>query len=154
MTKQILAAEVKKLRELTGTGMMEAKTALIEALGDQAQALRILQKRGHQVAAKKAGRPARAGIIEAYVHGEGRIGVMVEVNCETDFVARNQEFKALAHDLALHITANKPPDVSELLKQPFVRDLNLTVQELINQKIAKLNENIQVRRFTRYVLGE
>lgn len=151
---KIAPSEIKKLRELTGAGMMEAKAALAEASGEREEALRILQKKGHLTAAKKAGRIAKAGIIESYVHGEGRIGVLVEVNCETDFVARNQEFKSLVHDLALHITAMEPPDVRELLKQPFVRDPNLTVQELINQKIAKLGENIQVRRFTRYVLGE
>lgn len=151
---QISAGEVKKLRDKTGAGVMEAKTALEEAAGDLQQAISILRKKGQMRAQKKSDRTTKAGIIDCYIHGGGRIGVLVEVNCETDFVARNEEFQKLVHDLALHIAALAPQDTDELLGQPFVRDENITVQELLNQKIAIIGENIQVRRFTRYLLGE
>lgn len=196
---KVSAADVKKLRDKTGAGMMEARNALAEAGGDSAKAEEILRKGGQIKAAKKAERATNQGRIDAYIHGEGRIGVLVEVNTETDFVARNQEFKNLVHDLALQIAAAAPLYVSRedvpaeilakekeiyaeaaaaegkpgpvvekiiagrlekyyqetcLLEQPFIKDPDVTVQELLNQKIAKIGENIKVRRFIRYVLGE
>lgn len=154
MANKISPADVKKLRDQTGAPVMEAKGALEEAGGNLPEATAILKRRGQVKAQEKAERAAKSGVIDAYIHSEGRIGVLVEVNCETDFVARNAEFKKLVHDLALHIAASSPQDVPQLLAQPFVRDLNITVQELINQKIAAIGENIQVRRFTRYVQGE
>lgn len=199
MASNISASEVKKLREQTGAGMMDAKAALEEAGGDLAAATEILRRKGVLKASKKAERITNQGVIESYIHGEGRIGVLVEINSETDFVARNADFRALAHDIALHIAASAPLYVSRnevpgeavakekeiymqqaltegkgadivdrivqgkiekyyqetcLLEQPFVRDQEITVADLINQKVATIGENIQVRRFTRYVLGE
>ena len=150
----ISASQVKALRQQTGAGMLEAKSALSEAGGDVEKATEILRKKGALKAGKKSQRETRQGLIEAYVHGEGRIGVLVEVNCETDFVARNQDFKNLVHDLALHVAASDPVSVPELLEQPFVKDPNIIIKDLIAQKISIIGENIQVRRFTRYVLGE
>lgn len=150
---KITASKVKKLRDISGAPMMDAKRALEEADGSVEEALAILRRAGGRAAAKKAGRATAAGLIESYVH-DGRIGVLLEVNCETDFVARNQEFKTLVHDLALHIASHEPASVAELLSQPFVRDPETTVKELIDQKVAYLGENIQVKRFIRYQLGE
>jgi len=199
MSSKISASDVKNLREKTGAGMMEAKSALSEARGDFDRALEILRKKGQLRAGKKTDRVVGQGIIDAYIHDGGRIGVILEVNCETDFVARSDEFKNLVHDLALHIAASSPLYVSReqvfpvvidkekeiyaaaaraegktegitqkiiegrvekyyqevcLLEQPFVKDQDITIQELVNQKIAAMGENIKVRRFTRYVLGE
>lgn len=153
MSNKIQAADVKKLRDQTGAGMMEAKTALEEAGGDVDVALKILIKRGQAKASEKARRAAKAGMIDTYVH-DGRIGVLLEINCETDFVARNEEFKKLVHEIALHIASHSPQDVTELLGQGYVRDPGITIKDLIDQKIALLGENIKISRFTRYVLGE
>lgn len=152
--KMISAREVKELRNLTGAGMMEAKSALSEADGDLARAEEILRKKGTLKAGEKSARATGQGIIDSYIHEGGKIGVLLEVNCETDFVARNEEFEKLVHDLTLHIAASDPLDLSALLQQPFVKDQNITVQDFINQKIAILGENIRVKRFIRYVLGE
>lgn len=199
MSNKISAKQVKDLRDKTGVGMMDAKKALADAGGNLDKAVEFLRKSGQMKAAKKSTREARDGLIHAYIHGEGKIGVLVEVNSETDFVARNEDFKTLVHDIALHIAASapeylsredvpqdllnrekeifaaaakkegKPADVVEkiasgklekfyqeicLLEQPFVRDQEKTVQDLIHEKIGILGENIQVRRFVRYVLGE
>lgn len=151
---KITAKQVKDLREQTGVGIMEAKSALEEAGGDLAGAHDILRKTGQLQAGKRSGRETRQGIIDSYIHGEGRIGVLVEVNCETDFVARNADFKDLVHDLSLHIAAMDPASVEELMIQPFVKDPDIIIKDLIAKKIATIGENIQVRRFTRYVLGE
>lgn len=154
MRHKIPASEIKKLREQTGAAVMEVRAALEEAGGKVERALEILKQRGALRAQKKSGRVTEQGIIDAYIHGEGRIGVLVEVACETDFVARNQDFKKLVHDLALHIAAMNPSDVEELLGQPFVRDETITVGELVNQNISVIGENIKIRRFTRYELGQ
>jgi elongation factor Ts len=146
--------EIQKLREETGAGVMACKKALDEAGGNYEKALEILKAQGAVIAAKKAGREASEGLVEAYIHGGGRVGVLVEVNCETDFVARNPEFKELAHDIALQISAMAPETVEELLAQSFIKDDKLTIQELVHSKVGKLGENIQIRRFTRYALGE
>ena len=193
----ISAELVKKLREMTGVGFMECKNALSEAKGDLAAAVTILRKKGLSAVAKKAGRETKEGLIGCYVHN-GKIGVMVEVNCESDFVARNAEFQALVKDIAMHIAASDPrflrkEDVTDavlaaerdiymeqarttgkpenvlgkivdgrmakfyteacLLEQPFVKDMSISIKELIAGHIQKIGENIQIRRFVRYRLG-
>jgi elongation factor Ts len=197
---EISAKLVKELREKTNAGMMDCKKALVENDGDIAKASEWLRQKGITSAEKKAGRVAAEGIVESYIHTGGRIGVLVEVNCETDFVARREDFQALAKNIAMQIAAcpnveyikiadipqdivgkekeiemgrddlgNKPENIKEkivegriqkrlgemcLLSQPYIRDQGITVEELITQQIAKIGENIQVRRFTRFVLGE
>ncbi|GAB6063241.1 translation elongation factor Ts [Deferrisoma palaeochoriense] len=195
----ITAQAVKELRERTGAGMMDCKKALQETGGDMEKAIEFLRKKGLADAAKKAGRIAAEGLVHAYIHGGGRIGVLVEVNCETDFVARTDAFQEFVHDVAMHIAATnprwldqesvpegevenerrilteqaaesgKPPQVIEkmvegrlqkflkencLLDQPFVKNPDVTVGELLKQKIAELGENIRIRRFVRFQLGE
>ena len=195
----ITAAMVKELRERTGCGMMDCKNALVEAGGDLEKAIEVLRTKGLAKAAKKAGRVATEGIVEAYIHLGGRIGVLVEVNCETDFVAKTDEFKQLCRDIAMQIAAARPEFVSRdevdqetverekrilrqqalsegkpekviekmvdgrmekffkencLLEQPFIKDQDKTVQEVINEYIMKLGENITVRRFARFEVGE
>ena len=195
----VTAAMVKELRELTGAGMMDCKKALTETEGNIEKAVDFLREKGLAAAAKKAGRVAAEGVVETYVHGGGRIGVMVEINCETDFVAKTDDFKNLAHDIALQIAAKNPTvvrreEVSEdvleherevlraqalnegkpanivekmivgriekyykevcLMEQEFIKDPDKTISQLINEHIAKIGENITVRRFTVYQLGE
>lgn len=196
---EISASMVKELRERTGAGMMDCKKALAEVGGDMEKAIEFLREKGLAAAAKKAGRIAAEGIVESYIHGGGRIGVLVEINCETDFVAKNEDFRALAKDIAMQIAATKPEYVRReevpteaiekereilraqalnegkpekivdkmvegriekyykevcLLEQPFVKDTDKTVQHVINEIIAKIGEKIDVRRFTRYEMGE
>ncbi len=197
---EIPAKDVKKLRERTGAGMMDCKKALLETNGDMDKAVEWLRQKGLASAGKKAGRVAAEGLVDSYIHTGGRIGVLVEVNCETDFVARNEEFPALVRNIAMQIAAcpnveyvkvddipaeivekekavemgkddlaGKPANIKEkivqgriekrlkelaLMDQPFIRDQSITVEELVKQSIAKLGENIQVRRFVRFVLGE
>jgi elongation factor Ts len=195
----ITAEMVKELRERTGAGMMDCKKALTETQGDMEKAIDFLREKGLAAAAKKAGRVAAEGVVEAYIHGGGRIGVMVELNCETDFVAKTDDFKALARDIAMQIAAanptvvrreevpeemlehekevlraqalneGKPANIVEkmvvgriekyykevcLMEQAFIKDPDKTVTQLINEKISKIGENISIRRFTRYQLGE
>jgi elongation factor Ts len=145
--------EIRKLRELTGVGITDAKKALEASEGDFDKALEQMRKKGLTKAEKRAEREARSGLIDGYIH-DGRIGVVIEINCETDFVARTDEFKMLARDLCLHIAASNPSDVDRLMDQEFVKSPNLKVAELIKQHIAKLGENIIVRRFNRIELGE
>lgn len=152
MTK-IAVEDIKKLREMTGAGMTEAKGALIAAKGDFDKALAKMRKKGMTKANKRAEREARAGLIGTYSH-DGRIGVVVEINCETDFVAKTDEFKELVKDLCLHIAASEPQDAAELLSQPFVKNPEITVGDYVKEHIAKLGENIVVRRFVRMALGE
>jgi len=198
----ISADMVRKLREETGAGMMECKSALVEAKGDGDAARDILRKKGLASAAKKAGRAANEGQVGSYIHQGGRVGVLVEVNCETDFVAKTPEFAQLVKDIAMHIAAaspaaalyvtkeevpadvlekekeiykaqavasGKPPNVVEkiaegklkeyystfcLLEQPYIREPKMTIGQLIQEKIAVIKENIVVRRFSRFRLGE
>ncbi len=195
----ITAAMVKELRERTGVGMMDCKRALQDANGDMEKAVELLRERGLATAAKKAGRIAAEGIVDSYIHGDGRIGVLVEVNCETDFVAKTDEFKSFVRDIAMHIAASNPKYVSReeipqeeldkekeilraqalnegkpekivdkmvegriekyikeicLLEQPFVKDPDKTVQDILNEKIATIGENMSIRRFVRYERGE
>ncbi len=139
--------KIKSLRDSTGLSMNEIKKALTEAGGDEAKAKELLDKIGVTMAAKKSARQVKEGIVDSYIHNTKKSGTMIELLCETDFVARNTEFQKLAHDLALHVTAMKPATNEELLSQPFVMDPAVTVQELINRSIAKLGENIQIGRF-------
>ena len=195
----ISAASVKELRERTGAGFMDCKNALVEADGDLDKAIAILRERGLAAAAKKSSREAREGLVSSYIHTGGRVGVLIEVNCETDFVARTDEFQKLVRDLAIQVGGPEPalrrrgrdpgrrargeegraaratspsrrsprtsaPQIVEgqlkkwysqvcLLDQPF-RDEERSVRDLITEKIATIGENIRVRRFTRYALGE
>ncbi|ADG06238.1 translation elongation factor Ts [Kyrpidia tusciae] len=195
----ITAAQVKELRDRTGAGMMDCKRALTDAEGDMDKAIQLLRERGLAAAAKKAGRVATEGLVEAYIHGGGRIGVLVEVNCETDFVANTDEFRGLVKDIAMQVAAARPEYVRRdevpaeviekeksiyraqaeaegksaaivermvegrlekffkeacLLEQPFIKNPDITVEQLVKEKISKIGENISVRRFARFELGE
>ena len=158
---------VKELREQSGAGIMECRNILLETEGNIEKALQILKERNLVKAEKKSKRSASQGLIEAYIHGGGRIGAMVEVNCETDFAARTDEFKELAHNLAMQIAAQNPqyisveeipegaeiePQAACLLLQPYIRDLDVTIKDIIDQTIAKVGENIKVSRFARFEL--
>lgn len=145
--------EVKRLKDLTGVGLTDAKAALEEAGGNFDKALEAMRKKGLTKAEKRGEREARQGLVGTYNH-DGRIGVLVEVNCETDFVARNEIFTALVKDLAMHIAASEPKDVDELLEQPYVKNPGQTVGEYVKEHNARLGENIVVRRFNRIALGE
>lgn len=145
--------EIKRLRELTGVGITDAKQALTDAGGDFDKALAQMRKKGLAKAEKRGEREARAGLVGGYVH-DGRIGVVVEVNCETDFVAKTDEFKELVKDLSLQICSSDPQDVKDLLKQEFIKDTSKTVGDIVKEANAKLGENIVVRRFERLALGE
>src|SRR5216683_547001 len=196
---EITAQLVKQLRERTGAGMMECKSALVEAKGDLGEAEVVLRKRGIASAGKKASRATRQGSVGHYIHAGGQLGVMVEVNCESDFVARTEDFKELVHDLAMHIAASdpkyvrkedvtpadyarekdiylakaiasgKPANIAEkmvagmmekfyeevcLLEQPFIKDQTINIAQLIAAKVGKLGENIAVRRFARFKVGD
>ncbi|MFB3904313.1 MAG: translation elongation factor Ts [Acidobacteriota bacterium] len=195
----ITAEQVKELREKTGAGMMECKRALSEADGDVSKAVTILRQRGLAAAEKKAGRQTREGLVASYIHAGGKLGVLVEINCETDFVARTDDFQELVRDIAMQVAAANPlcvrrEDANEadlnrereiyrkqaegtgkpepviakivegklnkyfseiaLYEQPFIKDPQITIQDLIKAKIAKLKENISVRRFARFKVGE
>ncbi|MCC7360603.1 MAG: translation elongation factor Ts [Anaerolineales bacterium] len=196
---EITAAQVKELREATGAGVLDCRKALAAHGGDFGQAVAYLREKGLAAAAKKVGREAKDGLVELYSHGGGRVGVMVEVNCETDFVARTEQFRVFAHDLALHIAAaaprymdmadvpaevlesektiarnralqeGKPEKVLDrivagrlekfyqetcLLQQPFVKDEAFTIGELLKTTVSVIGENIIIRRFARWELGE
>ncbi len=196
---EISAEMVKKLREKTGVGMMDCKKALLECKGDFEKASQYLREKGLDKAAKKASRPTKEGIIDSYIHLGSKIGVMVEINCETDFVARNEMFKELAHNILLQIAASSPIYISKedipndviekekniykmqalnegkpenvvekiaegrlskyyqevcLLEQSYIKDNNITIKDLLNEYIAKIGENIVIKRFIRWVLGE
>lgn len=196
---EVTAGMVKELRERTGAGMMDCKKVLVETCGDIEKAIDELRTKGLAKAAKKAGRVASEGVVQSYIHGKGRIGVLVEVNCETDFVGNTDEFRQLAYDIAMQIAAanpaylcreevpaadvehereiikaqareeGKPEKVIEkmvdgriekfykencLLEQLFIKDQDKTIQQLIHENVAKIGENISVRRFARYELGE
>jgi elongation factor Ts len=195
----ISAAMVKQLREKTGAGMMDCKNALSEVEGDIEKAIEFLRKKGLATAQKRAGRVLSEGIIQSYIHMNGKLGVLVEVNCETDFVAKNEDFQEFAKNIAMHIAASNPlgiapEDVSEeiiekekeiyraqaldmgkpenvtdkivegklnkfyqescLLNQPYVRDTDISIADLLNELIARIGENITIKRFVRYQIGE
>lgn len=144
---------LKKLREETQAGVADCKNALVDANGDYKKAKELLKERGIEKAAKKGDRETAAGLIESYVHAGGKVGVLVEIRCETDFVAKNDAFKKLAHELALQIAAMEPTDVKELLKSPYIRDPKTTMEDLVKQTIATIGENITITQFTRMQLG-
>lgn len=144
---------IQDLRARTGFGVMDVKQALEEAAGDQGKALVILKERGAEIALKKASREQSSGRVEAYLHGDGKIGVLIEVNSETDFVAKNPEFASFVHDLALQIAAMRPSDVEQLLSQPFVKEPDKTIEEKLHELVGKIGENLSIRRFVRYELG-
>ncbi len=148
----IKAEQVKELRQRTGVGLMDAKKALVEAKGEFDQAISLLRERGAAVAEKKADRIAGEGLVETYTHGN-RISVIVEVNCETDFVARNSGFKTFAHDGAMQSASMAPESVEELYEQAFIKDPNKTIRDLRNDLVPKIGENIQIKRFVRFALG-
>ena len=195
----ISAQQVKELRELTGAGMMDCKKALVETNGDMSKAVDYLREKGLAAAAKKSGRVAAEGLVESYIHGAGKIGVMIEVNCETDFVAKTPEFHSFVRDLAMQIAAANPQYLNReevpaavvehereilraqalnegkpekivdkmvegrvdkyykencLMEQTFIKDPEKSVTEIVNAQIAKIGENIVVRRFVRYQMGE
>jgi len=144
----ITAKQIKKLRELTEVSVMACKKALEQAEGDIEKAISILRKRGAEIAKKKAERTTGAGVIEAYVHNN-QLGVLVEVRSETDFVARNEEFRTFAHNIAMHIAASNPTDVKELLGQAYIKDPEITIEDYLKQMIQKFGENIKIIRFFR-----
>ena len=148
----ISAEDVKKLRQASGVSVMECKRALKESDGDFEKAKAILESRGAKVAEKKSTRETKAGLVEAYIHANGKVGAMVEVFCETDFVARNDNFKALAHDIAMQVVATSPKDKEELLSLPFIKDSGVSVKEQIDKTIALLGENINLGSFSRFEL--
>jgi len=150
---EISIDDIKRLRSLTGVGITDAKQALQDSGGDFDKALEAMRQKGLTKAEKRGEREARSGLIGSYVH-DGRIGVLVEVNCETDFVAKTDEFKELVKDLTLHIAASDPENEAELLEQPFVKEPAKTVGDVVKEANAKLGENIVVRRFSRLALGE
>ncbi len=166
---EISTAMVKELREATGAGVMDCRRALDESGGDLKKATEILREKGIAAAAKRSGREANQGLVESYIHGGGRVGVLLELNCETDFVANTEDFKSLARNIAMQIAAMNPQVVSVedregkdiegkdeevvLLAQPYIRDGSQTIKALINDTIAKTGENIRVNRFVRYELG-
>jgi len=159
---------IKELRNQSGAGIMDCRSALLDTEGNMEKATRVLKEKGLAKAQKKAERATTQGLIEAYIHTAGRIGAMIEVNCETDFVARTDEFKELAHCLAMQVAALSPQFISEeevpegadmelqeacLLLQPYIKDPARTVQDVIIETIAKVGENIRVSRFVRFELG-
>ncbi len=152
--KRITLELIKELREKTKAGVMDCRVALEECGGDFQKACEWLRKKGISSAGKRAGRQTSNGVVEAYVHPDSRIASVVELACETDFVARNQEFKKLAHELVLQVAAMAPKNVEELLKQPWIRDEKKIVGDLIKETIAKLGENIVVKRIFRCELGK
>lgn len=143
---------IKELRDSTGFSFNEIRKALEEARGNKGRALEILKAHGASVAEKKSSRTTGEGIVEAYIHATKKVGSMVELLCETDFVARNPLFTQLAHEVAMHIAAMDPENLSELLKQPFIKDQDISVEELIQQYIAKIGENIKIGKFVRFQL--
>jgi elongation factor Ts len=149
----ITAKMVKDLRECTGAGMMDCKKALSEAEGDMDAAIDILRTKGLAALAKKAGRATNEGVIGGLVSEDGRTGVLVEVNCETDFVARNSDFKTFVSDIASHIVASAPADVPALLAQPYAARPEVTVEEFLGETVGKLGENMGIARFARYELS-
>ncbi len=165
---EISLENIKRLRELTGAGVMECKRVLAETQGDTSKAVEILRAKGLAKAEEKASRVATQGLIEAYIHAGGRIAALIEVNCETDFVARTDAFKELAHNLAMQVAAMNPrylspedvppednvnPREACLLTQPFIKSPDVTIQDLIKQHIGILGENVRIRRFCRFELG-
>jgi elongation factor Ts len=166
---EITTEQIKDLRQECGAGVMDCRNALKEANGDKAKALKLLQEQGFVKAQKSAGRVAKQGLVVSYIHAGGRIGSLIELNCETDFVARTTEFQGLAHSVAMQVAAMDPQYVSKeecptgveidfpnacLLMQPYIKDPSKTIQDIVTELIAKTGENIKISRFVRYELGK
>lgn len=147
------AADIAKLREETGAGVMECKRALEESKGDFAKAKIVLAASADAIAKKKADRATKSGIIECYCHG-GKIGVMLEVACESDFVAKNSDFKVMTHNIAMQIASMAPCDIDELLAQEYIMDSSIKIEDYIKSVVLKIRENIVIKRFKRFELGE
>lgn len=145
----ITPEQIKKLREESGASVMDCKKALEEANGDEAKAKELLSKRGAEMAEKKSERKTNSGLVESYVHANGKIGVLLTLYCETDFVARNENFKALAHDICLQIAAVGAATPEELLIQPYLKNPDKTIKDLIGDTVGKLGENIKIGQFVR-----
>ena len=146
--------EIKKLREKTGAGVMDIKKALAEAKGDLKKAEQIIREKGLDKAKKKADRDVLSGLVYAYLHQTGKIGAMVEIACETDFVASNEEFKSLTKEIAMQVASMNPKNVEELLKQDYFRDTSKKVEDVLKELIGKVGENMKIVRFVRFELGE
>ena len=142
--------KVKELRRQTGISLGHCRQALEEAGGDLAKAKEILKEKGMETLAKKAQRSVGSGLIESYIHASGKVGVLLELRCETDFVAANKEFKEMAHEICLQIAAVSPETIEELLETPWIKDESRKIGDLLTEKVAKLGENILVERFVRY----
>jgi elongation factor Ts len=151
---EIKAEQIKELREATGLSVMQCRNALEEAGGDMAKAKEVLAKAGAAIAAKKGDRTLGAGAVVAYVHATGTIGVLLELSCETDFVAKNPEFKQVAYDIAMHASAMNPADVAELLEQDYIKDPSKKIKDLVNGAVQKFGERTEVRRFARFSVAE
>ena len=149
---EVKIEDIKKLKELSGVGLTDAKMALVEAEGDFDKALAAMREKGLTKAEKRGDRETREGVIDSYVH-DGRIGAIIEVNCETSFVAKTDEFKDLAHKLAMQVASMEPKDVEELLAQEYILDTSKTVEAFIKDAIARTGENITVKQFKRIELG-
>lgn len=145
--------DLKKLRKDSQAGVADCRQALEDAGGDFQKAKKLLVERGLEKAAKKEGKETRQGIVESYIH-QGRVGVLIELRCETDFVARTDEFKNLAHEIALQVASMNPKDVAALLAEEYIRDTSMKIADLIKQVVVKVGENISVARFTRIALGD
>lgn len=149
----ITTEQIKELREATGLSLQQIRIALEEAGGDRAKALEILKVKSADIASKKGDRTLNAGVVAAYIHSGDTVGAMVELLCETDFVAKNPEFKAAAKDIAMHVAAMNPQDVGELLEQPFIKGSGGSVGELVNGVVQKFGERTEVGKFTRFSLN-
>jgi elongation factor Ts len=145
----ITTEQIKELRDRTGISIAQCKKALEEAAGDITKALEFLKAKGAEVAEKKATRELHAGIVSAYVHSNSKVGALVQLHVETDFVAKNEGFRALADDIAMHVTAMNPVDVAELLAQPFIKDPSLTIDDLVKNHTQKFGERIEIAKFAR-----
>ena len=150
---QVKLDDIKKLREKTQAGVSDCRQALEDAKGDFEKAVKLITERGLEKAAKKEGKETSQGIIESYVHANGKIGVRVELRCETDFVARTDEFKHLAHEICLQVASMNPKNITELLKEEYIRDPKVTIGDFVKQTVAKVGENIAVAKFSRIALG-
>lgn len=146
----ITTEQIKELREETSLSIIECQKALEEAGGDKDKAISILKAKGAEIASKKSGRTLGAGVVTSYIHTGETVGVLLELLCETDFVAKNPEFKSVAKDIAMHIAAMKPLDIAELLEQPFIKDAGKTIGDLVNNTVQKFGERTEVGHFTRF----
>lgn len=144
--------KIKQLREQTGISIAECKKALEKTGGDMDKAMEALRERSRELVDKKSGAETKEGVVESYIHSNSKIGALVELNCQTDFVARNQDFRSLAKDLAMQVAAMEVESVEDLLAQPFIKDSSKTIQDLINGSIAKLGENIKISKFVRFAI--